>query len=172
MSAIDVDLPEENGTVWSVLVQDIDSGEVLRQHDPETVQDTASVGKVFLLHRLLAEVDAGTRTLEDRVTRRPVEAIEDHDRLRVFRATAEQAWLKVVAADPTRPYPADFVDGFEDGFVDYLDAGGPGDPPAVPPWRYRRRKYETLEGRQAILAWQAGFRYGAAVGIPGDRLGC
>ena len=77
MSAIDVELPDENGTVWSVLVQDIDSGEVLLRHDPETVQDTASVGKIFLLHRLLAEVDAGTRTLEERVTRRPVEAIED-----------------------------------------------------------------------------------------------
>lgn len=50
---------------------------MLLRHDPEAVQDTASVGKIFLLHRLLAEVDAGTRTLEERVTRRPVEAIED-----------------------------------------------------------------------------------------------
>lgn len=77
MSTIDVDLPDDNGTVWSVLVQDIDSGEVLREHHPETVMDTASIGKIFLLHRLLTEVDAGTRTLEERVTRRPAEAIED-----------------------------------------------------------------------------------------------
>lgn len=77
MTAIEVDLPTQNGTVWSVLVQDVDTGEVLLRHDPDTVQDTASVGKIFLLHRLLAEVDAGTRSLEERVTRRPVEAIED-----------------------------------------------------------------------------------------------
>ncbi len=33
--------------------------------------------KIFLLHRLLTEVDAGTRSLEERVTRRPVESIDD-----------------------------------------------------------------------------------------------
>ena len=77
MSAIAIDLPSENGTEWSVLVRDVDTGEELLRENAGTALDTASVGKIFLLHRLLAEVDAGTRSLEERVTRRPVESIDD-----------------------------------------------------------------------------------------------
>ncbi|MFJ8895049.1 serine hydrolase [Leifsonia sp. NPDC102414] len=68
------DLP---GLRFSALAVDIDSGETLFSHRPDLVLDTASVGKVFLLHRLLTEVDAGTRSLEDRVTRRPSEWMDN-----------------------------------------------------------------------------------------------
>nr|WP_251364303.1 MULTISPECIES: serine hydrolase [unclassified Leucobacter] len=44
---------------------------------PGRVLDTASVGKIFLLHKLLTEVDAGTRSLEEMVTRRPVEHMDE-----------------------------------------------------------------------------------------------
>lgn len=64
-------------TRWSVLVIDIDSREELIRLDADRVLNTASVGKIFLLHRLLAEVDAGTRALEERVTRRPNEWMSD-----------------------------------------------------------------------------------------------
>ncbi|MBP1325952.1 beta-lactamase class A [Leucobacter exalbidus] len=74
---MNVPLTTNLGTRWSVLVTDIDSGEVLLAHSPEQVVDTASMGKIFLLHRLLAEADAGTRSLEDRVTRRPVEHMDE-----------------------------------------------------------------------------------------------
>jgi beta-lactamase class A len=77
MSEISIDLPRENGTEWSILVRDIDTGEVLLNEKEDAVLDTASVGKIFLLHRLLTEVDAGTRSLEEKVTRRPVESIDD-----------------------------------------------------------------------------------------------
>lgn len=66
-----------NATEWSVLVTDIDTGEVLLSQTPDRVLDTASMGKVFLLHRLLSEVDAGTRSLEELVTRRPVESMDE-----------------------------------------------------------------------------------------------
>ncbi len=65
------------GVRWSARAVDIDSGQVLFELDPDRVQDTASVGKIFMLHRLLTEVDAGGRSLEDRVTRRPVEWMDD-----------------------------------------------------------------------------------------------
>lgn len=68
---------EENGTQWSVLVTDVDTGEVLLSQTPDRVLDTASVGKIFLLHKLLTEVDAGTRSLEEMVTRRPVEHMDE-----------------------------------------------------------------------------------------------
>lgn len=68
---------ELDGLRFSALAVDVDSGETLFSHEPGAVLDTASVGKVFLLHRLLTEVDAGTRSLEERVTRRPSEWMDN-----------------------------------------------------------------------------------------------
>ncbi len=65
------------GLQVSALAVDVDSGVELFRHGADTVLDTASVGKIFLLHRLLTEADAGTRSLEDRVTRRPVEWMDN-----------------------------------------------------------------------------------------------
>lgn len=70
-------LSTAHNTQWSVLVTDIDSGEVLLSHAADRVLDTASMGKIFLLHRLLTEVDAGARSLEEQVTRRPVEHMDE-----------------------------------------------------------------------------------------------
>ena len=70
-----IDFPTGDGCRWSVLVRDIDSEQVLLQHCPERVLSTASIGKLFLLHRLLYEVDAGTRSLDERVTRLPSDLI-------------------------------------------------------------------------------------------------
>jgi len=65
------------GLSISALAADVDSGVEVFRHHPERVLDTASVGKIFLLHRLLTETDRGERSLEDRVTRRPVEQIDN-----------------------------------------------------------------------------------------------
>ncbi|MDN6513665.1 MAG: class A beta-lactamase-related serine hydrolase [Acidipropionibacterium jensenii] len=70
-------LREVAGVRWSARAVDIDSGQLLAELDPDRVQDTASVGKIFMLHRLLHEVDAGRRSLEDRVTRRPAEWMDN-----------------------------------------------------------------------------------------------
>lgn len=65
------------GLVVSARAVDVDTDDTLFEHDADRVLDTASVGKIFLLHRLLSEVDAGTRSLEERVTRRPVEWMDN-----------------------------------------------------------------------------------------------
>lgn len=70
-----IDFPTGDGCRWSVLVRDIDCEQVLLQHCPERVLSTASIGKLFLLHRLLYEVDSGTRSLDERVTRLPSDLI-------------------------------------------------------------------------------------------------
>lgn len=62
---------------WSALAYDVDSGERLFEHDSEQSLNTASIGKIFLLHTLLQEVDNGTRKLEDRVTRQPAEWMDN-----------------------------------------------------------------------------------------------
>lgn len=66
-----------DGLVVSAFAVDVDSNAVLFEHGADIVLNTASVGKVFLLHRLLTEVDAGVRSLEDRVARRPVEWMDN-----------------------------------------------------------------------------------------------
>lgn len=68
---------EVPGLRVSALAVDLDDETVVFEHHPDLVLSTASIGKLFLLHRLLTEVDRGERSLEDRVTRRPVEQIAD-----------------------------------------------------------------------------------------------
>lgn len=60
-------------------------------------------------------------------------------------------------------YSPDYGQGFKEGFVDYLDAGGAGNPPPIPPRRYLAYRYQNPEGYQAINDWFTGFRHGATV---------
>ncbi|MGO3648675.1 MAG: serine hydrolase [Agrococcus casei] len=71
----DVVFPTVDGIRWSALVQDADTGEVLLSEQPDLVLSTASIGKLFLLHRLLVDVDEGLRSLDEVVTRRPDEMV-------------------------------------------------------------------------------------------------
>jgi hypothetical protein len=75
---------------------------------------------------------------------------------------ANQAWAEFRKNCPSPPPPPDFACGFKAGFEDFLDAGGTGEPPAVPPYCYRLSCYQTPEGQRAVDAWFAGFREGAA----------
>ncbi len=76
---------------------------------------------------------------------------------------AEYACESITKSEPDHTYSADYVDGFKDGFADYLYAGGTGEPPPLPPRHYWKIDYETPEGHQAIVDWFAGFRHGAVV---------
>src|SRR4051812_6564372 len=53
---------------------------------------------------------------------------------------AEEAWQGERRAGRGR-YSRDQGGGFVAGYADSLDAGGSGDPPAVPPFRYRLECY-------------------------------
>src|ERR1700693_4935092 len=53
------------------------------------------------------------------------------------RNTAALAWKEFMTANPRAVGASrDFVQGFEDGFTCYLDVGGTGAPPPVPPSQY------------------------------------
>jgi hypothetical protein len=76
---------------------------------------------------------------------------------------AESTWEDLQRCNPTPSCSPDHAQGFKDGFADYLDAGGNGEPPPLPPRRYWKSNYSTPEGHRAIEDWFAGFRHGAAV---------
>jgi hypothetical protein len=79
-----------------------------------------------------------------------------------IRQRAREAWKSVCQASPDHPYSSDYADGFEAGFRDFVEAGGTGEPPGMPPPCYRL-SCNAGPGRQALLDWYAGFRHGAAV---------
>jgi hypothetical protein len=76
-------------------------------------------------------------------------------------AYAKEAWAAYGGERPTSIEIIDFERGFIDGFADYLDRGGSGEPPAVPPLHYRRNRYLTPEGQVAVQHYFAGFAAGA-----------
>jgi hypothetical protein len=77
------------------------------------------------------------------------------------RRLAEAAWIEAWAAGGGPAPDPGFAEGFVDGFADYLDAGGPGGPPAVPPNHYRIGDGTSPAGRAAAARWADGFVEGA-----------
>ena len=103
----------------------------------------------------------------DHVVYATKESVEDHLERTRYREWAEAAWVEAVAHDPAGPYSEDYADGFKAGFIDYVDAGGTGEPPPLPPRRYQGFRYRSPEGYQAIEDWFGGYRQGAAVARQG-----
>lgn len=92
-----------------------------------------------------------------------IRCVDDCRFKRIAYKHAEAAWREFCAAHSDNPHSWHYHDGFREGFVDFLDAGGNGEPPLVPPFRYRLIWYKNAEGVKAIEDWYAGFRHGAYV---------
>jgi hypothetical protein len=91
----------------------------------------------------------------------PYQCIDDqYFKYRSWRR-ARDAWADFTKNCAPDRYSSDFREGFLEGYVDYLDAGGTGLPPAAPPARYWQTKYQDPDGVRAIQDWNAGFRQGA-----------
>lgn len=95
--------------------------------------------------------------------------LDEHLERRRFRELAqlelerERCAARAETDDYTRPpFSIDHEQGFEDGFVDYLMYGGPGNPPPLPPRRYWWSNCENLAGCNAIQEWFQGFEHGVA----------
>jgi hypothetical protein len=94
------------------------------------------------------------------LTEAPVRGLDDLAYCSRNQEEAIEAWQVERRKGPDR-YSRDYGEGFVAGYADYLDAGGTGYPPAVPPFRYRLVCCETPEGARAVEEWYAGFRHGA-----------
>jgi len=102
-------------------------------------------------------VTNGTRNI---VHETAVQLEECRERCR-YRKLAHEAWTLERKAY-SGPCVHDYGKGFRDGFVDFLMEGGPGEPPPVPPQHYWHNRFQNEQGYDAMKAWFAGFRQGAA----------
>lgn len=66
-----------SGITWSAKAVDLDSGHVLFEQGEHLALDTASIGKVFLLHTVLELEQRGELRLDEPVTRRPSEWMDN-----------------------------------------------------------------------------------------------
>lgn len=93
-----------------------------------------------------------------------------HDRqrsLKIYRQWADQAWIAENGSCPEEGLYNDYALGFRDGFVDYVYAGGDGEPPPVPPRKFWNVAWRTPEGDEASHQWFNGYRHGAQVARAG-----
>jgi hypothetical protein len=85
---------------------------------------------------------------------------------REIQQQARSAWQIVRCEFPRKMFSAEFHDGFIAGYSDYLDRGGDGQPPAVPPLRYtQNKKYYTPEGHALMRDFLLGFQYGTEIAV-------
>ena len=72
---------------------------------------------------------------------------------------ARQAWEGI--QEEFSDCAPEFREGFLDGYVDYLDRGGPAHLPAMPPSKYTRHpRYFTPEGHARLQQYFLGFQLG------------
>lgn len=104
------------------------------------------------------------------VINEPHVSMTKHAIIHDLRKSARQAFEESRASCPEHADSEDFRDGFIDGYVDYLDKGGNGGLPAVPPAKYTRHaKYFTENGQCLVKSYFLGFKYGQEVAIATGR---
>lgn len=75
-----------------------------------------------------------------------------------YRQWAREAWEREVGTHGLLAEDEHYRQGFIDGFVDFVSAGGNGEPPPIPPRRFWKITYRTPAGDQVISQWSQGFR--------------
>ena len=124
------------------------------------------VGSCFLV--IAASLQSGcglSKQLATNLVTEPAQWDRFSDRIgRRFRdkSLADEAWDEICVRDGDT-YSRHYRRGFYEGFEDYMDAGGTGDPPVTPPRSYWRIYYQNPEGHAAMQDWFDGFRHGASI---------
>ena len=87
--------------------------------------------------------------------------------LEEYRTWAEQAWSAEWQSCGGVINGPDYAAGFRDGFVDYVYAGGNGEPPPVPPREFWKTALRSPAGKERVSQWFEGYRHGARVAREG-----
>jgi len=88
--------------------------------------------------------------------------MEDREQsLETYRTWADRAWREECSLDPEQSVSRAYVEGFKDGFVDYVYAGGSGEPPPVPPRQFWNVDVRNPRGHSEAADWFAGYRHGS-----------
>lgn len=83
--------------------------------------------------------------------------------VRTYREWAEEAYGRFCGCGTEVPFSESYEIGFKDGFIDFVYAGGSGEPPPVPPrefWDVRKR---NPNGQACAADWFDGYRHGARI---------
>jgi hypothetical protein len=80
---------------------------------------------------------------------------------------ARQAWESASCRSGCQTFSEDYERGFKAGFCCYVANGGNGEPPALPPEKYRCVRYQSPQGYRAIEEWFAGYRHGVTMAREG-----
>jgi hypothetical protein len=93
-----------------------------------------------------------------------------HDRRRSSEAYLQ--WANAELAEESNRCPElfgnpDYVMGFRDGFVDFVWAGGTGEPPPIPPRQFWNVMLRSPDGKSRANLWFDGYRHGAAMARDG-----
>jgi hypothetical protein len=90
-----------------------------------------------------------------------------HRSLKVYRNWAAAAWQAECPAVPVEYRTDQYELGFTDGFLDYVYAGGSGEPPPVPPRPFWNVALRSPADQALAQQWFDGFRHGAAIARDG-----
>ena len=97
----------------------------------------------------------------DVLSYKTAQALSDHKERKRNAKCAREAWKSEKKNLGALGESVDYADGFHEGFTELMFWGGNGEPPPMPPPKYRTYEYQSPQGYQAIQNWFAGYRHGA-----------
>ena len=119
----------------------------------------------LLIFVLLLPISSGCSWLNysvENIACAPVEWFQECAFRHHMHQLANEAWQQAEHDDRVEHSPA-YACGFKEGFVDYIESNGTGEPPAMPPKKLQQAGFRTPNAQMEIADWFVGFRHGARV---------
>lgn len=91
----------------------------------------------------------------------PARAVDEQLTRVSLKKEARKAWQNIENEHGKKAFCDDYRKGFLAGYQSYVDAGGNGLAPPVPPIHYQKLRYENPAGTEAAHQWFAGYEHGS-----------
>lgn len=106
-----------------------------------------------------------TRDISRTVVAEPLRVADEGMECLQNRLSARSAWKEVAREEPGHKYSTHYVRGFMQGYADYVEGGGTGEAPSLPPRCY----WKTSGNLDDVHDWASGFARGAAAARASGR---